>query len=433
MYSASTKVRAAAAEAIAGVFSGRSLDDEMQRVAASLPVRERATLRVMCLGTIRDHARLSAIVARLVPRPPAPHSPSHALLVLGLFQLIHMRSAEYADVNETVNAAAMLGKRTSKGLTNAVLRHFQRQRQDILDSLPDTPEVRHSYPAWLVAEIGKDWGDRAESVLAAGNQRAPLTLRVNTSRSSPEAYLEALSRHGMAARPVPGVPTALTLETSAPVTKLPGYGEGLFAVQDASAQLAARILEPEAGQRVLDACAAPGGKTCHLLEQAPGIELQALEKDSQRLARLRENLSRLRLQAEIICGDGGDPDSWWDGRAYDRILLDAPCSGTGVIRRHPDIKWLRRPSDIPQAAAQQRALLDALWPLLLPGGRLLYATCSILGAEGDGVVGPFLATQADAHAVPLDLDVGEATPFGRRIAPGGAHDGFYYALLEKRG
>ena len=428
----SAEVRAAAAEVIAAVFAGRSLDSEIPRVSQRLPIREHAIFRVMVLGTIRDHGRLSALVQKMVPRPPPPSTMTHALLVLGLYQMINMRSAEHAAINETVNAAQSAGNRAIKGLVNAVLRRFQRERHRLLASLPDREAVQLSYPDWMVEQIRLDWPELWQSVLEHGNQRAPITLRVNARRTTTDQYLLELSRHEHSARAVPGVPTAALLESRASVPQLPGYSEGAFSVQDASAQLAAVLLAPARGQRVLDACAAPGGKTSHLLEAEDELEVIALEKDAGRLLRLRENLARLRLPAQVVQGDGCQPGDWWDGKPFDRILLDAPCTGSGVIRRHPDIKWLRRRADIDKLAGQQLALLEALWTTLTPGGQLLYATCSIFRAEGDGVVGRFLERADDAELLPITAPVGDATTHGWRVPPGGAFDGFYYALIARR-
>ncbi|HEY9547488.1 MAG TPA: 16S rRNA (cytosine(967)-C(5))-methyltransferase RsmB, partial [Solimonas sp.] len=274
--------------------------------------------------------------------------------------------------------------------------------------------------------------DSWPAILAANNAQGPLTLRVNRRRLSRDAYLQRLAEMNIAAQAVADVPDAVMLAEPRPVDKIPGFNGGQVSVQDASAQLAVDLLDLQSGQRVLDACAAPGGKTAHVLERAD-VELTALDRDPQRLIRVDENLQRLRLRARLIAGDGGEPARWWDGKPFHRILLDAPCSGTGVIRRHPDIKWLRRETDITGLQGQQLRLLKSAWRLLKPGGRLLYATCSMLRSEGDDTVQRFLAEHENVEAVPIPATWGEATACGRRIAPSVAHDGFYYATLRKTG
>lgn len=427
----SAELRAAAARVVRAVMRGRSLDRELPRAAAALPEARRATLRVMCHAALRDHRRLAALLERMVERPPPADSLLHALLVVGLAQLLHLHGADHADVNETVHAARRIGAARAAGMVNAVLRRFLRERDALLAALPDEPGLRHSYPDWLVEALRRDWGDRLEQVLAAGNAPPPLTLRVNRRRTDPETMIQRLTARGVGASPVPGLPEALVLDAPMPVSRLPGYAEGWFSVQDASAQFAAAALAARPGMRVLDACAAPGGKTGHLLEQVDDIALTAVEREPARLRRMRENLDRLGLSARLIAGDVCTPQQWWDGEPYDRILLDAPCTGTGVIRRHPDIKWLRRAQDVPVLAATQLAMLRALWDLLAPGGVLLYATCSILSAEGDAVIDAFVQDRHDARTEPIEAPIGQAIARGLRIAPGGAHDGFYYARLRK--
>jgi len=295
-----------------------------------------------------------------------------------------------------------------------------------------SPAVRESYPDWLVERLRADWPDRWRELLAAGNRPAPMTLRVNRRRTTPDAYRESLDAAGIRVATHPFAPDALVLERPCPVEDLPGFGEGRVSVQDAAAQLAAPLLDAAPGMRVLDACAAPGGKAAHCLERTD-CELLALDSDGERLAAVRETLERLGLSGEARHADATRPDDWWDGRPFDRILLDAPCTGTGVIRRHPDIKWLRRETDVAALAARQRALLDALWPLLASGGVLVYATCSVLRAEGTDTVAAFLADTADAVEAPLEAEWGEAETAGRRIATGEADmDGFYYARLVRR-
>jgi 16S rRNA (cytosine967-C5)-methyltransferase len=317
------------------------------------------------------------------------------------------------------------------GLVNAVLRRWQRERTTRLAALDADPQTRHAHPAWLARTIARDWPTQAEAVLAADNREPPLMLRANRRRTTREALLDRLRTDGQTAEPHAWLADAIVLPHSTDVTRLPGFADGLFAVQDGAAQVAADLADARDGQRVLDACAAPGGKACHLLERAD-LELVALESEPKRAERIGQNLARLHLRADVVVGDAGEPSAWWDGRPFDRILVDVPCSATGVLRRRPDVRLHRRADDIPALAAQQRRILAALWPLLAPGGRLLYVTCSLLRAENEGVLAPFLAAHADARAVPFELPAGQAAAVGWQILPGdGDLDGMYYAALEK--
>jgi len=315
-----------------------------------------------------------------------------------------------------------------------VLRRYQRE-QAVLDAAAEAePVARHAHPHWLLTRLQQDWPDDWQAVCAANNARAPMTLRVNTLRGSPADYQQRLTEAGLAATSQPHAPAALVLTEPTDVAALPGFAAGDVSVQDAAAQLAAPLLDVQAGQRVLDACAAPGGKTAHLLENNPSAELVALDNDAARLDRVAETLARLQLAARLLHADAGQVVDWWDGKPFDRILLDAPCSASGVIRRHPDIKALRRAVDIDALAAQQARLLDALWPCLAPGGKLLYVTCSVLAAENGRQVKTFLARTPDAAALPLAADWGRPAGHGRQILPGEADmDGFFYALLVKTG
>ncbi|KZC41999.1 UNVERIFIED_ORG: 16S rRNA (cytosine(967)-C(5))-methyltransferase, partial [Rhodanobacter sp. FW104-R5] len=318
------------------------------------------------------------------------------------------------------------------GLVNAVLRRWQRERASLLAKLDATPQTRHAHPAWLAAALRRDWPQQAEAVMAADNGEPPLMLRVNRRRSGREALIARLQAAGYAATAHPWLDDALVLPHSTDVTRMPGFDDGLFAVQDGAAQVAADLAELRDGLRVLDACAAPGGKACHLLERAD-IELTALEFDAARVERIRQNLMRLRLDAKVVAGDAGAPKGWWSGRPFDRILIDAPCSASGVLRRRPDVRLHRRESDIAAMQTQQRRILAALWPLLAPGGRLVYITCSVLRAENEAIVGELLATQADAQAVAFTLPAGQPAAVGWQILPGdGDLDGMYYAVLQKR-
>jgi 16S rRNA (cytosine967-C5)-methyltransferase len=338
-------------------------------------------------------------------------------------------------VSETVEAARLIGRERACGMVNAVLRRYLRERETIEAKLAAAGiAVRESHPDWLVSRLRQDWPDAWETLLAANNSPGPLALRVNLARGTRAAYLQRLQEAGLPGQAAAHGDAGIVLDTPVQVERLPGFDEGLVSVQDLAAQLAAPLLEAAPGHRVLDACAAPGGKTAHLLERHPGIELLALDRDRWRMERVARNLERLQLQARTAVADAAETAAWWDGRPFDRILLDAPCSGTGVIRRHPDIKWLRRESDIAALARQQRSLLDALWPLLAPGGVLLYASCSVLSGEGAGLLQDFAASRADADELPVAAGWGEACTIGRRIRTGdGGMDGFYYARLRRRG
>ncbi|MBD8874626.1 16S rRNA (cytosine(967)-C(5))-methyltransferase RsmB [Rhodanobacter sp. DHB23] len=427
--------RALAAKTLADIaLHGASLREAMDRHAQRLPdPRDRALLMALVSDGARWWPRFDAALDRLLDRPLRKKEPAvHALLVLGLVQLEVLELADYAAVAATVEAVRALKRPQLAGLVNAVLRRWQRERATHLAALDAKAETRHAHPRWLADAIARDWPLQAETIMAADNREPPLMLRANRRRTRREALLERLRLDDQTAEAHAWLTDAIVLPHSTDVTRLPGFADGLFAVQDGAAQVAADLADVHAGQRVLDACAAPGGKACHLLERAD-VALTALEFEPRRAERIRENLARLHLQAEVVVGDAGDPSTWWDGQPFDRILVDAPCSATGVLRRRPDVRLHRRADDIPALAAQQRRILEALWPLLAPGGRLLYITCSLLRAENEAVVAPFLATHADAHAVPSALPAGQAAAVGWQILPGdGDLDGMYYAMLEKR-
>lgn len=430
--SASAKCRAAAAKAVAAVFSGRSLDDALAAELADVRPEDHGLLRMLAFEVLRHHSRYSALAKLLLNKPLAPFDPLQALILVGLHQLSDTRIPAHAAINETVSAVPAINKPRARGLINASLRRFQRERAQLEAKISAKPPTRLSYPKWMVDCLRRDWGEALEAVLSAGNKAGPMTLRVNASHTTRAEYASKLAAAGITSRPVAGLPSALVLDSACAVDALPGFADGEVSVQDASAQLAAGLLgELNPKARVLDACAAPGGKTAHLLERQPELRLLALDSDARRSQRINENLERLRLTADVSVADAASTEDWWDKQPFDAILLDAPCSGTGVIRRHPDIKWLRRESDIKTLAAGQLRLLKSLWPTLRPGGTLLYATCSILQAEGDEVIQAFLRGHGDARVQAIDADWGETTAHGRRIAPGGHWDGFYYCLLGK--
>ena len=396
--------------------------------------RQRALAQELTFGTLRWYYLLEAVLAKLLKQALKKQDRDiHALLLVGLYQLLLLHMTAHAAVNETVEAARFTGKSWAVNLVNAVLRNAQRRSQELLAGVQADPATRWSHPVWWVAKLRHDWPQHWQQVLEANNQRPPMVLRVNLLRSDCGDYLERLRVAGIAGRQLPGADAAVLLDEPVGVDRLPGFCDGLVSVQDGAAQLAAPQLELAAGQRVLDACAAPGGKTGHILEIAPQLEeLVAIDSAPRRVEKIRDNLSRLQLKATLVTADAADTEHWWNGRPFDRILLDAPCSASGVVRRHPDIKLLRRYDDLPELSQQQQRLLEALWPLLAPGGILLYVTCSVFCEENTLAVQAFMNRHADVSELPLAVDWGIAQPVGRQILPGEqGMDGFYFARLTK--
>lgn len=440
--SASAAVRARAARIVAEVVErGRSLDAVLS-VESTSNKQERGLLRSLSYDSIRWYVRLDALLERLLSRPDQTLEPEiRALAIVGLCQLIYTDIPAHAAVAETVAATRVLKQPRASGFVNAILRRCQREQAQLLPKIDRDLAVRSAHPRWLVEKLRKDWGDRADEILDANNQRPPFWIRVNRARVTAANYREQLQAKQIGVLASAFDDTALLLDRAMEVGDLPGFDEGLVSIQDAAAQFAGHLLDPQAGERILDACAAPGGKTGHLLELAPELAaLTAVDVSPERLIRVSQNLHRLGITAHVLAGDAGEPAKWWDGTPFNRILLDVPCSATGVIRRHPDIKLLRRSDDIAALAARQSQLLRALWPLLLPGGRLLYASCSALQAETTAVIADFLRDEPSARDVTGERlqalpQVGEGTRIGvhgLRIAAGSAGmDGFYYALLEK--
>ncbi len=407
---------ALAADVLSRVLQGRTLTQALE--AVTLNPAGRGPVLDMAYGTLRYKGTLEAVLSRLLKKPPDDKY-VHALLLAALYLLAYTREAPYAVVDNAVKAAP----HHLKGLVNAVLRNFSRQREDLLEAAKQTQAGRTNFPDWWVEKLKLAHPGQWESVLSASQLHPPMTLRVNCRKGTVAAYLAGLAVAGMVARQ--SGEDALTLEKPVAVDRLPGFADGRVSVQDAGAQWAARILDVRDGMRVLDACAAPGGKTGHILERAD-CALLALDADAARLERVRQNLARLGLNAELRVGDAGLPQDWWNGRPFERILADVPCSASGVVRRNPDIKWLRRPADIAKFARQQAAILDALWQTLAPGGKLLYATCSIFPEENAQQIESFLARQADASLLALPPELGNG-----QLLPDDDHDGFYYALLQR--
>lgn len=429
-------VRALAAQALADIaLSGHSLREVADRALPRLPdARDRALFTALINEGARWWPRFDAAIDRLLDKPIRRNEPViHALLVTALVQLEILELPEYAAVAATVEAVRELRRPRLAGLANAVLRRWLRERASLLADLDARPATRHAHPAWLAAAIGRDWPDEVDDVLAAANREPPLMLRVNRRRADRAAVADALRASGQDVELHPWLSDGLVLPHSTDVTRLPGFAEGHFAVQDGAAQVPADLLALADGQRVLDACAAPGGKACHALERAD-LRLLAVESEPRRAPRIRQNLDRLGLDAEIVVGDAGDTAAWWDGRPFDRVMIDAPCSATGVIRRRPDVRLHRRESDIDALVTQQERILEACWTALAEGGLLLYVTCSILRRENEDVIDGFLRRHDNAMARPLSLPAGRSTGAGWQMLPGnGDLDGMYYALLEKRG
>ena len=421
--------------AVMRVFEGTRLQDALALVDEADGSRGRTLVHELAYGTLRHWGTLDAIVDRLA-RKPIGDPLLRTLVAVALYQLEHTRAPAFAIVDRAVHAAGAAVRPEAKGLVNALLRRFLRERDDLLRAVLSSDVARFSYPGWWIERVRRDHPDRWQEILDAGNAHAPLMLRVNRRASSRVALARRFAEAGIDSREV--FDCALMLATPRPVAGLPGFAEGWFSVQDLAAQHAAPLLDVRDGMRVLDACAAPGGKTTHLLEIAD-VDLLAIDNDPTRIARIEENVARLRLgerRLRLVAGDAGDPASWWDERPFDRILLDAPCTASGVVRRHPDAKWRHRESDVERFARGQDRLLDALWPLLARGGKILYATCSVFAAENRERAAAFSARHGDALRETVNLPAGSGGRAGQLLPSleGASHnqDGFFYALFGKR-
>ncbi|HIF9085877.1 TPA: 16S rRNA (cytosine(967)-C(5))-methyltransferase RsmB [Photobacterium damselae] len=422
-------VRAAAAQVIYQVVDqGQSLSTALPAAQQQIKERDQALLQEICYGVLRWLPRLESITQKLMDKPlKGKQRVFHHLILVGLYQLGYMRIPAHAAVAETVNATKNLKKPQLRGLVNAILRNYQRQQQELDAQAVSHDAGKYGHPSWLLKLLKQAYPNDVDAICAANNTKAPMWLRVNRQHHNRDEYRKLLDAEGIATELHPQAGDALRLLSPCDVYKLPGFEQGWVSVQDAAAQLAIEYLQPQAGELILDCCAAPGGKTAHILEHVPSAQVVAIDCDEHRLARVHDNLQRLNLQAKVLCADARYPDKWWDGDKFDRILLDAPCSATGVIRRHPDIKWLRRGEDIAALAQLQAEIFDAMWLQLKSGGTLVYATCSITPQENRDQVSAFLTRTADATLVGS-----EATNPGRQILPGEANmDGFYYAVLQK--
>ena len=404
-----------AARRVSAVLGGASLSaSDLQTLS---PMELRRDVHDLVYGTLRRYGEGDALLRQLMDREP--DAIVRALLLVTLYRLASRPDTEHVVVDQAVDAAGVLTERKAGGFVNAVLRNYLRKRVELNAAIARQPEVMHGHPVWWVRRLEAAWPDEWRGVIAADNAPPPVSLRVNLRRETRAGLLARLIASNVAATEVDGFPSAIRLPEGARVETLPGYAEGDFAVQDPGAQRAAEWLDPRDGQHVLDACAAPGGKSGHLLEQA-NIQLLALDVDPLRCRRVEENLKRLGHAARVVVGDAANPDTWWDGQLFDRILADVPCTASGVVRRHPDVKWLRREEDLRKFARTQASMLRRLWPLLKPGGKLLYVTCSIFPEENHLQISGFNATFPEARLLKQE-----------QLLPNARHDGFFYALLEK--
>ena len=432
--------RVAVAEVIAQVLRGKSLSALLPEYASKVVEKDIGLFKQLCFGTLRWYPAIELLLQELMQKPMREKEfEIQGLLACGLYQLMHTRIADHAAINETVTAVTKLKRPWAKGLVNAVLRNFLRQRTELETKLAKNPVFVRAHPQWLLNDLFTSWGSAvAIDVLAANNEQAPMTLRVNQLQGSRDEYLQQLSTVDIKAQTTQFSEQGIQLQSAIDVATLPGWDSGAVSVQDEAAQLAAALLELEPDQQVLDACCAPGGKTCHILETQPQLsKLVAVELESRRMPRVEENLRRLGLKADLVVNDASATADWWDGKPFQRILLDAPCSASGVIRRHPDIKLLRKTTDIVKLAELQLQLLHSLWQTLDEGGILLYATCSVLPQENDQVIETFLAetslaTTSAAELYSIEAEWGTKTAFGRQLFPKiDGNDGFYYSRLRK--
>lgn len=424
--------RAPAAKALSHVIGGgQSLNKSMALYGQKVAAKDRALFSQLCYGTLRFYPRFAEIIDGLMSKPLKKKDQDiYALLLIGCYQLEGMRIPDHAAISTVVDACKQLKKPWASGLVNGVLREFQRRQDSIQSSL--SASAIDAHPPWLSEKIQAAWPEQYSDIIAANNSQPPFCLRVNWQHNSTGQYLLLLKNAGIEASACSHAETGIRLKNAVDVNELPGFNLGWVSIQDEAAQLAAQLLNPQPGMRILDACAAPGGKTGHILEAAPDLTLLAIDNDPVRLESVSDNLQRLGLHAELRLGDAGNTESWYENTPFDRILLDAPCSGTGVIRRHPDIKLLRRRQDIPKLAELQLSILSALWPCLTHGGYLLYATCSVLPQENHQVIQEFLQQEPSAESKVIDAQWGTASELGRQILPElGQADGFFYSLLYK--
>lgn len=413
-------------------MQGRSLV-VAKSAADLLEGRDRALAMELVNGVLRWYWKLDFLLNQFLKKPLRNKDQDVKLILLiALYELVELSTPDYAVVNEAVSASRALGKQWAKAMINGVLRNFIRDQKIALEKMQPNQEAYYSHPYWLIALLKQDWPEHWQTILEANNQRPPLWLRVNVAQNKTEAYQALLEEQGLFSSRHPFALQALKLEQGVDVTSLPGFAQGQVSVQDAGAQLAAGLLDVHKGQRVLDLCAAPGGKTCHVLELEPDVEMVAVELEESRMARVKENLQRLNLNAELIVADASEA-SWWGGKQFDRIMVDAPCSSTGVVRRHPDIKTLRREQDIAALVEVQQKILQRAWQMLAPGGKLLYVTCSVLRQENEAQIEQLLSKNTDVVELAINEQWGIACKHGRQLLPGeNDNDGFYFCCLSKQ-
>ncbi|MEY0936621.1 16S rRNA (cytosine(967)-C(5))-methyltransferase RsmB [Providencia rettgeri] len=420
-------LRSIAATAINQVLdNGQSLSTVLPDLQRNINDKDKALLQEICFGVLRYLPKLEWFISQLMEKPlTGKQRTLHYLIMVGIYQLLYTRIPPHAALAETVNGAVALKKTQLKGLINGVLRSFQRQQVQLEERITNNTS-QYLHPSWLLKRLQTAYPDDWQSIIEANNQRPPMWLRVNSQHHTATQYLNLLEQSEITAHLHSSHPNAIRLDEPTAVSRLPGFEDGWSTVQDVSAQGCAELLEPQNGENILDLCAAPGGKTTHILELAPKANVIAVDIDESRLKRVKENLIRLKQHAVVIQGDGTQPETWAQGQQFDRILLDAPCSATGVIRRHPDIKWLRRDSDINELAQLQSQILEAIWPYLKPGGTLVYATCSIMPEENGKQIHNFLSKHNDAC-------LNDGTDAGLQILPStNGGDGFFYARLVKK-
>ncbi len=425
-------IRALAAKTLFHVVDkGRSLSDVLPEYQLKAEGKDKALLQEICFGVLRFLPELEFSAQQFIDKPiKGKQRVFHFLILVGIYQIKHTRIPDHAALSETVAACKPLKNMHLKGLVNAVLRHFQRyiesNKDEVSTNLPDA--IKFNHPSWFIKKIKAAYPEQWQEILSANLAKPPMWLRVNQQHNTITEYQKKLALLDIEISEQEKRSGALLLTKPIDVNKLPDFSAGHSSIQDAAAQQAALLLDPQKNEHILDCCAAPGGKTCHILELEPTVSMTAIDVEEKRLARVTENLERLKLNAKLIANDATEPDLWWDGKLYDRILLDAPCSATGVIRRHPDIKWLRKDNDIEQLQQLQQQILKNIWPLLKPGGTLLYATCSVLPQENDQQITQFLAEHNDVELVKIN----ESDTLGWQILPSKNNmDGFYYAKLIK--
>ncbi len=438
-----SSTRAAAAKIIAQILNNHGSlstlfgSDEMQGLSAV----DKAFTKELCFGVMRHFYQLENIAGQLLKKPLRNKDYDIlALLLIGCYQILQMRTADHAAVSETVEATKILKKKWATGVINGSLRNLLRNTSKMVSKANNSAESRYNFPQWLIESLQKSWPQEWDKIIEASNQRAPMVLRINQRHTSIDEYCKLLADTDIGFDKHPAAKDGLILTKAVPVVSLPGFEDGLVSVQDGAAQLAADIADLKPSIRILDCCAAPGGKTCHILEKED-VELVAIELEPNRADMIEDNLERLGLGAQVITCDATATEEWWDGEKFDRILLDTPCSGTGVIRRHPDIKVLRTPKEVEQLQQQQLKLLDSMWELLADGGILIYATCSVLPQENSMLIKQWLQNRNDAQHIPIDVDWGIPQEYGRQILPGDSAgideiqngmDGFFYAKLCKK-